>query len=119
MYLIYLTIVFGVAAVTFFFAWLGARHQLGRWESLENRQAQRNFELQQQITDMVHAQYELDKFRRQPGMETVSDAIAKRIIAMQDENLKITAELNTIRLEAAKYMDLYRHERFKPRQKQR
>lgn len=106
----------GLVSGLLFYAWLNARHEVRQWRRLENNQARRLQDLQAQMDEARINARRLDEFRRQPGMETVSDAIARKILDLQAENLKVTSELNEMRLQAAKYMDLYRAERFKPRQ---
>lgn len=106
----------GLVSGLLLFAWLNARHEVSQWRKLENSQARRLQDLQAELTEIKISARRLDEFRRQPGMETVSYAIASKFLDLQAENLKVTSELNEMRLQAAKYMDLYRQERYKPRQ---
>jgi hypothetical protein len=99
--------------------WYLARAERKRWQKLERIQQNRVFELAQHVDTLHERQAEIDKFRSQPGMETVSDTYARKMLDLQAENVKLTTESNELRLEVAKYMDLYRNERYKPRQKYR
>lgn len=112
-----ITIIACLMAYTFGVLWLFASYERGRWINLERLQTRRLHELHEQMSELVNEKYEIDKFRDQPGMETVSDAYAGRFLQLEAENIKLTTECNALRLEVAKYMDLYRNERYKPRQK--
>lgn len=93
------------------------RKELKQWQKLEANQARRINELMAALDLVNETQAALEKFRTTPGMETVSAAIARKILDLQADNLKITMQLNETRLQAAKYMDLYRAERYKPHRK--
>src|SRR5712672_3327506 len=101
-------------AFTFCVLWLFAVYERDRWMKLERRQAQYVFDLQDTIDSLNYQRERLDKLRAQPGMEAVSDVYALRMVDLQMENAKLADECNALRLEVAKYMDLYRNERYKP-----
>ena len=115
----YLLAFWGMVSGILFFAWLNARHEVRQWRKLENNQAQRLQDLQALLNEERVMRRRLDEFRRAPGMETVSEAIACRIMNLEADKIKLTSELDEMRLQAAKYMDLYRAARYEPRQKHR
>lgn len=100
-----------------FYAWYFTKKDLRQWQKLEANQARRVQELMAALDIANETIVAIGQFKTQPGMETVSPAIARKILDLQADNLKITTELNKMRLQAAKYMDLYRAERYKPHRK--
>lgn len=107
------SLVAGICGVGWYYASVECR----RWRNLERIQANRLNELLLRIDETEFERARLDKFRAQPGMETVSDTYARKMLDLQAENVKLTAEGNALRLEVAKYIDMYRNERYKPVQK--
>jgi hypothetical protein len=107
----------GLVSGILFFAYLNAASEVRKWRRLENSQARRLQDLQEHIDREDRQRRLINAFRQEPGMETVTDEVARRILDLKAENVKVTSALNEMRLEAAKYMDLYRAERFKPHRK--
>jgi hypothetical protein len=96
-----------------------AEREVNRWRILENNQVKYSRALEIQIAEIRDERERIEKFKAQPGMATVPDGFAIEFMKLQTDNRLMTTELNEMRLQAAKYMDLYRQERYKPRQKAR
>jgi hypothetical protein len=114
---LWILLVWGFCSVITFAMLLRARREARQWEKLENNQASRLNAVMRRHDEYVEHQKIFDELRRQPGLETVSDEVAREILTLQRENLELKAELDEMRLQAAKYMDLYREEKYKPKRK--
>jgi hypothetical protein len=114
---LWILLVWGFCSVITFAMLLRASRAARQWEKLENNQASRLNAVMRRHDEYVEHQKIFDELRRQPGLEAVSDDIARRILELQRENLLLTTDLNEVRLVAAKYMDLYREEKYKPKRK--
>lgn len=97
--------------------WFSALREVKRWRVLENNQVKYSRALEAQLAEVRDERERIEKFKAQPGMETVPDHIAQKIMGLQADNRELATELNELRLQAAKYMDLYRLERYKPHRK--
>ena len=101
-------------------AWLiSARRWEKKWKKLFYDQAENTRQAADCYMTLKKEVMDADNLRKVAGMETVSHDIACKYMDIQRKNIQLTAECDILRLQAAKYMDLYREERYKPRQQAR
>jgi hypothetical protein len=110
-----LSVLLFVALVLYF----GTLADLRRWRLLENSSNKYAQALADQLAEIREDQERAESFRRREGMAAVPDLYAKKYLDLELSNKRLTAECDKLHMEAAKYMDLYRSEKFKPRQKSR
>jgi biopolymer transport protein ExbB/TolQ len=101
---LWILLVWGFCSVITFAMLLRARRAARQWEKLENNQASRLNAVMRRHDEYVEHQ-------------KIFDEVAREILTLQRENLELKAELDEMRLQAAKYMDLYREEKYKPKRK--
>jgi hypothetical protein len=114
----FIAVILFILSVSLFILWYWERKATKLWKQLEKRQAVKVWEYQKRISEIQLERETLDKFRREvPGMEICSDFIAREVMRLRSENRQLSDDLHDVRLQAAKYMDLYRQARYQPKRK--
>jgi hypothetical protein len=113
----YAIICLSILVLTLIGLYISAISRVHMWRTLENNGVKYCRALENQLQEVKEEQELNEKFRTRPGMATVPDEYVKKYLDLELSNKRLTAECDRLHLEAAKYMDMYRNEKFKPKRK--